>query len=277
MSKKVNQNCDKRPQKQAAVSSKKQRLDDLVLAKGLASSLKEAQALIMSGQIIVDNQKFTHVGQLIEGAQHLRCLRKNPRFVSRSGEKLAGALIDFNISVKDRVALDIGISTGGFTDCLLQNKAKHVFGVDVSYGLTDYRLQQDPRVTLLERQNARHLRLEDLYSAAERHHDLVPQPSEISLVVMDVSFISICKVLPTLSQFLSKKTEYICLVKPQFEAKREEVPSGGIINDQDLRRKIIDRIYTQLHSHQFTIHSETESKIQGSKGNQEAFLCLSKS
>ena len=256
------------------IKKSKKRLDELLLERGIATSMKESQSLILSGQILVEDQKTSHVGSRFSETAVIRCLKKKRAYVSRSGEKLSGALSHFSIPVKNRVALDIGISTGGFTDCLLQQGAKHVFGVDVSYGLTDYSLQDNDQVTLIERQNARTLSLEDLEKALLKASQPMALAKEISLIVMDLSFISILKVLPQLRLFLPKDTEYLCLVKPQFESKKEEVPKGGIIQDTELREAIISRVITAVDSLGYENLGRCPSTLAGTKGNLEEFIWL---
>ena len=252
----------------------KQRLDILLVEKGLSSSRQQAQRLIQAGEVMVDNQLVDKAGTSVDVAAEIRVKQKS-RFVSRGGEKLAKALDTFNIPVEGRVCLDGGISTGGFTDCLLQAGAKLVYGIDVGYGQVDWRLRNDPRVVLRERTNLRHLTPADLYGVKERggkgdkgrwgdgkmgrqgdkgkskrdnnyqkNQENLPPLSETGevyerefpdLAVVDVSFISLTKVLPALWQLLQSPREALLLVKPQFEVGKNRVGKKGVVrnpNDQ---------------------------------------------
>ena len=185
-----------------------------------------------------------------------------PRYVSRGGEKLRGALERFTISVTGKTCLDVGSSTGGFTDCLLQAGAQAVWAVDVGYGLIDYRLRKDPRVRLLERTNFRFL-----------ERTAIPDP--IELAVIDVSFISLSKILPKLFEFLNADGEAIVLAKLQFEGTPKEVP-GGVIKDEAVRQSILARVETAVRENRFELLGKADSEIKGRKGNQETFLYLKK-
>jgi 23S rRNA (cytidine1920-2'-O)/16S rRNA (cytidine1409-2'-O)-methyltransferase len=187
-------------------------------------------------------------------------LPEKSRYVSRGGDKLRGALDVFGVSVKGKICLDIGSSTGGFTDCLLQADAKSVWAVDVGYGLIDYKLRKDPRVHLLERTNFRHMDLA-----------LITETPE--LAVVDVSFISLDRIFPKILKVLAKDGEIVALVKPQFEGTPKEVP-GGFVKDEDTRQMILHRVKTMAQAASLKILAMADSDIKGRKGNQESFLHL---
>jgi len=203
---------------------KGKRLDTLLVEKGLCSSREQAQALILAGEVWSGEQRLEKPGHSVPDDLPLEVRGKACPFVSRSGLKLQHALERFPVQIKDRVAMDIGASTGGFTDCLLQNGARHVFSIDVGYGQFDAGLRKDPRVTTVEKTNARHLTLEAL---AERH----ALASEIDLWVADVSFISLRKIVEPLHQAFPRLREGILLFKPQFEVGRKWIGKGGKVRD----------------------------------------------
>ena len=254
------------------MARQKNRLDALLVSQQRVHSLKEAQALILTGKVIINNQKIDKPGTLVPIDSPITILDHGQSYVGRGGHKLAGALQTFDISVTDHIALDIGISTGGFTDCLLQQGAKHVIGVDVGYGQVDWKLQSDSRVTLLERTNARH---PDLIHKGLDQQQKAPLLEKVSLIVMDVSFISVLLILPSLRTILPQQTRFLVLIKPQFEATREELPDGGIITDDTLRYTILNRVKTELVSSGFQILGDCDSSTPGTKGNREFFLYLS--
>jgi 23S rRNA (cytidine1920-2'-O)/16S rRNA (cytidine1409-2'-O)-methyltransferase len=249
------------------------RLDNLLLSRDLVISLNQAAALIMSGHVLVDEMKINKCGQIISTEAKIRILKKIPKYVSRGGEKLEGAHKSLNFEIKDKVALDIGISTGGFTDYLLQNEAKLVFGVDVSYGIVDNKIRTNKKVVLIERKNARYLSKEDLEKSIKKRPEILPLLNNISLVVMDVSFISVTKILPIIKELVSKDADYIILIKPQFEAPRELVGEKGIIKDPQIQQEIINTVEQKLAS-SFKLIKKCPSPIQGTKGNKEFFFCL---
>jgi len=185
---------------------------------------------------------------------------QQPKYVSRGGYKLRGALDHFQINVQDQVCLDVGSSTGGFSDCLLQAGAKSVWAVDVGYGLLDYNLKKDPRVHLLERTNFRFLETRLITE--------IP-----TLVVIDVSFISLAKILPKIAEVLKGTGDVVALVKPQFEGTPKEVP-GGFVRDEATRQSILERVKQQVENAGFKIHSTSDSAVKGRKGNQETFFHL---
>lgn len=246
----------------------KARLDSVVVAQGLCPTKEMAQALIISGLIMVGDQKQTKPGTMVDPLAPLSRLGALPKYVSRGGLKLEGALHHWGISVSGQWVLDVGISTGGFSDCMLQAGAHGVIGLDVGYGQLDYRLRIDPRVTLIERCNARDL-------TAHRIAELGLSPSDwqrIRWVVMDLSFISVTKVLIPLATLLPT-ADFLVLIKPQFEAAPHEVGKGGIIRDPSQIASILNRV-AQTLSPYFRLLDHVPSSIKGTKGNQESFFWL---
>ncbi|MBF2018176.1 MAG: TlyA family RNA methyltransferase [Rivularia sp. T60_A2020_040] len=243
----------------------KQRLDILLVELGLSSSRQQAQRLIQAGEVQVDNQLVDKAGTSVDVAAVIKVKQKS-RFVSRGGEKLVKALDTFAIPVEGRVCLDGGISTGGFTDCLLQAKAKLVYGIDVGYGQVNWRLRNDARVVLRERTNLRHLTPEDLYGVDKREFP--------DLAVVDVSFISLTKVLPALWNLLQSPREALLLVKPQFEVGKNRVGKKGVVrNPNDQAEAIFQVLQTAI---QLGWHYKglTWSPITGPAGNIEYLLWL---
>jgi 23S rRNA (cytidine1920-2'-O)/16S rRNA (cytidine1409-2'-O)-methyltransferase len=191
---------------------------------------------------------------------------KDHPYASRGGVKLEHALREFKVEVKDKIVLDVGSSTGGFTDCLLQNGARQVYAVDVGYGLLAWKLRKDPRVKVVERTNIRYLKLEDLGL----------KTPEIEISTIDVSFISLSKVLPTVYNLLVEKGQVIALIKPQFEARREQVGRGGIVRDERVHNEVIEKVKKAAQSMGFTVAGVTASPITGAEGNIEFFVYLIK-
>jgi 23S rRNA (cytidine1920-2'-O)/16S rRNA (cytidine1409-2'-O)-methyltransferase len=235
----------------------KQRLDTSLVDRGLAASREKAQALILAGEVWVNGQKATKPGQPIDVDSKLE-VEQPLRYVSRGGLKLEAALREFGVSAREKICLDVGTSTGGFTDCLLQYGALRVHCVDTGAGQIDWKLRGDPRVILHERTNARYLQPSD-----------IGEP--IALIVCDVSFISVTLILPALIPLLSASGELVILVKPQFEAGRENVGKGGIVRDPAIHAQAVDRVRMALESHQFKTQA-MESPILGAEGNREFFL-----
>jgi 23S rRNA (cytidine1920-2'-O)/16S rRNA (cytidine1409-2'-O)-methyltransferase len=239
----------------------KVRLDKLLLDRKLASSRQRAQALILAGQVLVNEQKVDKPGTNVSSDAELRLRGVAPRYVSRGGVKLEKALEHWNIAVNGRTCLDVGASTGGFTDCLLQRGAARVIAVDTGYGQLDFRLRQDPRVRLLEKTNARYL-------------DPAEIPETIGLMVMDVSFISATLVLPAAVRagFKEEAGEAVLLVKPQFEVGREQVGKGGIVRDHALQSGAVERVRDAMLALGFAQVESIESPILGAEGNREFLL-----
>ena len=238
--------------------SKRSRLDTLLFDRGLARSREAARAAVLASAVRVDGAAVTRPSALVAATASLEVVSP-PRFVSRGGEKLADALTAFAIDVAGKTCVDVGSSTGGFTDCLLQNGAGHVYAVDVGYGLLDYRLRQDERVRVMERTNAR---------------DLPPLPEACDLAVIDVSFIGLEKVIPAVERSLKPGGEIVCLVKPQFQARREEVGKRGVVRDPQVHAAVIGRVVAWAAGRGLRLLGLTTSPLVGPAGNKEFFLHL---
>ncbi len=239
--------------------SQKIRLDRLLVERGLAESREKAQGLILAGLILVDEQKKEKCGTLVDPQAALRLLGEPPKYVSRGGLKLEGALQNFHISPEAKVCLDIGSSTGGFTDCLLQHGASKVFAVDGGTNQLDWKLRQDSRVVVLEKTNARYLT-----------PDRIGTPAE--LLTVDVSFISATLILPVLVPLLASPADVIVLVKPQFEVGKGQVGKGGIVRDPAQHREAIEKVSRTLMELGFSQLASMESPLLGAEGNHEFFL-----
>ena len=236
----------------------KTRLDLLLVQQRLVESRAKAQALIMAGNVLVNGQAAEKPGILVPDDAELS-IRPSPPYVSRGGVKLEGALDHFGIVVNDLVVLDVGASTGGFTDLLLKRGAAKVYAIDVGYGHLDWRLRQDPRVVVIERTNVRYLEsLPELADAA----------------VVDVSFISLTIVLPAILRLLKPEGWIVALVKPQFEAGRGEVGKGGVVKDPVVHRRVLEKITNWSQSHGLAIRGLAESPLRGPAGNREFFVYL---
>ncbi len=235
----------------------KRRLDVLLVERGLVESREKARALILAGKVLVDRQRVDKAGHAVPLEARVELL-ESPRYVGRGGLKLEAALDHFRIQAQDKVCLDIGSSTGGFTDCLLQRGAARVYAIDVGTAQLDWKLRNDARVVVQEQVNARYL------TQAE-----VPEP--IELAVCDVSFISITMILPALKNLLAKNGEMVILVKPQFELERDQVGKGGIIRDPQLHRKACQRVEDAVHRLGFQTDI-IPSPVLGAEGNQEFLL-----
>jgi 23S rRNA (cytidine1920-2'-O)/16S rRNA (cytidine1409-2'-O)-methyltransferase len=237
------------------------RLDQLLVERGHSRTPAEAAALVMAGRVLVDERLVDKAGTLVSPTCTIR-LKASIPYVSRGGLKLKGGLDHFGIDPKGWICLDVGASTGGFTDCLLQAGAAQVYAVDVAYGLLDWKIRSDPRVVVLERCNARYLTPEQ-----------VPEP--IDFCVIDVSFISLTRLLPVLRVFFgSKKIRIVCLVKPQFELERDQIGSGGVVREEALQIKAVEKIIGFSKELDLTSQGFVASTIKGSKGNQEYLLHL---
>jgi 23S rRNA (cytidine1920-2'-O)/16S rRNA (cytidine1409-2'-O)-methyltransferase len=242
----------------------KQRLDTLLVELNLCSSRALAQRLIQAGEVTVNQQLVDKPGTEVDITAQINIKERSP-FVSRGGEKLSKALSVFAIPVAERICLDGGISTGGFTDCLLQAGAKIVYGIDVGYGQVDWRLRNDSRVILRERTNLRQLRPDELYS----ENDLIPD-----LAVVDVSFISLTKILPALWQLTQANREAVLLVKPQFEVGRSRVGKKGVVRDPNDQADAIFQVLQTAHELGWKYKGLTWSPITGPAGNIEYLLWL---
>ncbi|MBD2524227.1 TlyA family RNA methyltransferase [Nostoc sp. FACHB-133] len=242
----------------------KQRLDTLLVELNLCSSRALAQRLIQAGEVTVNQQLVDKPGTEVDISAQINIKERSP-FVSRGGEKLSKALSVFAIPVTERICLDGGISTGGFTDCLLQAGAKQVYGIDVGYGQVDWRLRNDSRVILRERTNLRQLRPEELYS----ENDPIPD-----LAVVDVSFISLTKILPALWQLTQANREAVLLVKPQFEVGRSRVGKKGVVRDPNDQADAIFQVLQAANGLGWKYKGLTWSPITGPAGNIEYLLWL---
>jgi 23S rRNA (cytidine1920-2'-O)/16S rRNA (cytidine1409-2'-O)-methyltransferase len=251
---------------------KKDRLDNMLVSRAMFPSRETARTAIMDGAILVDGQKITKAGAPVsEGAviEIVKSYNLCP-YVSRGGLKLERALRHFALAVKERVAIDAGASTGGFTDCLLKNGAAFVYAVDVGYGQLDWSLRQDNRVKVLERVNIRSLKAGELYGESESGEGV-----RADLAVMDVSFISVTKTLPALFELLTPQAfELIVLIKPQFEAGRENVGKGGVVRDKEAHIDVLDKVILFALSQQSLAFDLTYSPVKGPQGNIEYLLYL---
>ena len=236
----------------------KKRIDTLLVERGLAESRARAQALLMAGEVTVGGNAVTKAGTLVSEDVEIAVKEPLP-YVSRGGTKLAHALDAFQIDVTGMVAADIGASTGGFTDCLLQRGAIKVYAIDVGYGQLDYRLRQDKRVVVMERVNARYP---------------ISLPEKVDLATLDLSFISVTKVIPSAIELLKAKGILLVLIKPQFEAKRVEVGKGGIIKDPQVHARVLGRFIKWAVAQNLRLKGLVASPILGSSGNREFFLRL---
>lgn len=237
------------------------RIDQLVVTRGLAGSREEAQRLVLAGQVVVDDRRVDKPGTKVDDAGEVRLKGERARFVSRAGDKLERALESFGVQVAGRRALDCGLSTGGFTDCLLQRGVTHVIGVDVGYGQVAMKIRQDARVTLMERTNLRHLERARLAYAPD-------------LVTLDVSFISLALVLPAVRALLADGGEVVALVKPQFEVGKGRVGKGGIVRDPELHREVIGQVASAARQAGFRVRGVIASPITGTDGNREFLMHL---
>ncbi|GGA18132.1 TlyA family RNA methyltransferase [Okeania sp. KiyG1] len=253
----------------------KQRLDILLVEQNLCTSRQKAQVLIRAGEVMVNQQIIDKPGTEVESEANIKVKQKS-LYVSRGGYKLAKALEYFSIPISGRICLDGGISTGGFTDCLLQTGAKLVYGIDVGYGQVDWGLRNDQRVVLKERTNLRYLTAIELYGEELRLNSQVQENSEIypNLAVVDVSFISITKVLPALWQLLIPPRETILLVKPQFEVGKKRVGKKGVVRSSTDQAEAIFQVWSSAQNLGWGYSGLTWSPIQGPAGNIEYLLWL---
>jgi 23S rRNA (cytidine1920-2'-O)/16S rRNA (cytidine1409-2'-O)-methyltransferase len=232
---------------------RKVRADELLVQQGGAETRSKARALILAGDVRVGDRKIEKPGELVDPSTGLE-VAEPPPFVSRGGYKLDHAMREFGIDVADSVAADVGASTGGFTDVLLQRGARRVYAIDVGYGQLDYRLRVDPRVVVMERVNARYL---------ER------LPEALDVVAIDVSFISLAHMLPVAARLLRDGGEVVALIKPQFEAGKDAVGRGGVVRDERTRRATVERVVAAAQLHGLALIGLTRSPITGPAGNVE--------
>ena len=236
----------------------KYRLDDLLVSRGIVETKKKAHGVIMAGDVMVNGKVITKVGTQVSEDSLVEVVKKLP-YVSRGGFKLEKALNEFNLDVSSLIALDIGASTGGFTDCLLEKGVSRAYAMDVGYGQLDYKLRRDARVTVMDKINA---------------HYPFSLPEKVDLAVVDVSFISITKVIPNIIEHLKLSGYIVALLKPQFEAEKQEVGKGGIIKDPLTHAIILGRFILWAKENRLRIKGLIESPISGAKGNHEFLVWL---
>lgn len=239
--------------------SGRQRLDVLAQERYPQYSRNQIQSWIMQGKVLVNERVVTKSGTMVAHDATITIIAQEPKFVSRAGYKLEKALNEFALAVTDLVVLDAGISTGGFTDCLLQRGAKRVYGIDVGYGQVHEKIRTDPRVVVMERTNVRYL---------------TNLPELVDLVTLDLSFISVLKVMDAIVALLKPYGYLIVLIKPQFEAGREQVSRGGIVKDPLVHQAVIETVVSGIVAHGFVHKGTIESPIAGADGNKEFLACF---
>ena len=244
--------------------SNKTRLDVLLTERGLRDSRHKAQATIMSGIVFVNGQRVDKAGTAVANDAQIEIRGATLQYVSRGGLKLEKAMQTFPLDLHDKICADIGASTGGFTDCMLQNGAKKVYAVDVGYGQLDWKLRNDARVVCMERTNARYLTHEEI-------------PDELDFASIDVSFISLKLIFPALYGLLRQGGEIACLIKPQFEAGREKVGKKGVVRDPAVHLEVLEHFLIHAKENHFTVLGITYSPIRGPEGNIEYLGFLRKS
>ncbi|MBI4746564.1 MAG: TlyA family RNA methyltransferase [Deltaproteobacteria bacterium] len=237
----------------------KERLDKVLIDKGIVQSRERARALIMAGKVMVKGKKVDKAGEMVLADADIVLAGEDIPYVSRGGLKLEKALDEFKIDVSGKVAMDVGASTGGFTDCLLQRGARKVYAVDVGYGQLDLRLRNDHRVVNIERQNIRYL-------------DRGVIPEDIDLVTIDSSFISLVKIIPKAVEFIGKYGILIALIKPQFEVGKGEVGKGGVVRDETKQKAVVEKIKGFCTDSGLSVIGVVESPIFGPKGNREFLI-----
>lgn len=242
--------------------SEKLRLDVATVRQGLAPSREKAQALIMAGQVYVNGQKALKAGMSIAEKDKIEVRGKQLQYVSRGGLKLEKAMKSFDLSLDGMICMDVGASTGGFTDCMLQNGAVKVYSVDVGYGQLDWKLRTDGRVVNLERTNFRYVTEKEI-------------PDKIDFASVDVSFISLKLILPVLKSLLKPDARAVCLIKPQFEAGREKVGKKGVVRDKNVHREVIENVCSYINDNGFSLLGLDFSPVKGPEGNIEylALIC----
>lgn len=245
------------------MSEKKERLDILLVSKGIFPSRERARSSIMAGEIFVDNTRVDKCGEKIKISSNIEFRGEQLPFVSRGGLKLQKAIKSFNIDLKDKVCLDIGASTGGFTDCMLQSGSKKVFSIDVGYGQFAWKLRIDERVVCMERTNIRYVKPEDIGQLAD-------------FSSIDVSFISLTKVMPAVLNLLKDDGEIVALIKPQFEAGREKVGKKGVVREKSTHIEVINKIVNFSKENNLVVRSLDFSPVKGPEGNIEYLLYVSK-
>lgn len=241
----------------------KERLDVLLVNRGLAASREKAKAIIMSGSVYVDGQKEDKAGQTFPEEANIEVRGSTLKYVSRGGLKLEKAMECFDVSLSGKICMDVGSSTGGFTDCMLQNGAVKVYAVDVGHGQLDWKLRNDQRVICMEKTNVRYVKPEDI-------------EDRIQFSSIDVSFISLTKVLGPVKELLTDDGEIVCLIKPQFEAGREKVGKHGVVRDASVHKEVIDMVMNYAVSINFEVLNLEFSPVKGPEGNIEYLLHLLK-
>ena len=241
----------------------KERLDVLLVSQGLAASREKAKAIIMSGNVLVNGQREDKAGTMIDVKAEITVKGGQLKYVSRGGLKLEKAMSHFDLTLEGRVCMDVGASTGGFTDCMLQNGAVKVYSVDVGHGQLDWKLRNDPRVVCMEKTNIRYVTPED-----------IGEPVDFSSI--DVSFISLTKVLMPIRDYLTDKGQIVALIKPQFEAGREKVGKKGVVREKSTHIEVVTMILDYASTHGFHVLDLTFSPIKGPEGNIEYLVQLEK-
>ena len=241
----------------------KERLDVLLVKRGLAASREKAKAVIMAGSVFVDNQKEDKAGTMFPDTVQIEVRGNTLKYVSRGGLKLEKAMTHFGLRLDGCVCMDVGSSTGGFTDCMLQNGAVKVYAIDVGHGQLDWKLRNDPRVVCMEKTNIRYVTPEDIGEKAD-------------FSSIDVSFISLTKVLPPVYELLKEQGQVVCLIKPQFEAGREKVGKKGVVRDPAVHREVIEKFTSFASEMGFALLNLEYSPIKGPEGNIEYLLYLQK-
>ena len=246
------------------LSDKKQRLDRFLVEKSIAPSRQRAQAMIMAGKILVNNLPVDKAGYLVSKNDNVELKGKDIPYVSRGGLKLEAALQALSLSIEGSICMDVGASTGGFTDCLLQKGATRVYAIDVGYGQLAWKLRNDSRVVVIERTNIRNMPA-----------DVIPEA--VDIVTIDVSFISLKIVVPAVTTFMKKDARILALIKPQFEVGKGQVGKGGVVKDPKLHSEVIENLTVFFHSRGLVCERVLPSSILGPKGNREFFLLLGSS
>ena len=242
---------------------RRERLDKHLVDKGLVQSRERAKTIVMAGMVMVGDRVIDKAGSLVDPNSHIRVKGSDHPYVSRGGLKLEEALRGFRVNPKGKVTMDVGASTGGFTDCLLQKGAKRVFAVDVGYGQLAWKLRNDPRVVNLERKNIRYLKAQEV-------------GQKVDLVVIDTSFISVVKFLRNILRMMRDGGEIVGLLKPQFEVGRGEIGKGGVVRERPKHLQVLDRISHFSGSIGLKVRGTMESPLLGAKGNREFFIHLEK-
>ena len=242
----------------------KERLDVLLVKRSLAPSREKAKAMIMAGSVYVNGQKEDKAGSMFAEDAGIEVRQDTLKYVSRGGLKLEKAMDVFGVSLEGKTCMDVGASTGGFTDCMLQNGAVKVYAVDVGRGQLDWKLRNDPRVVCMEKTNIRYVKEEDI-------------PEKVSFVSVDVSFISLSKVLPAIRPLMEEEAQAVVLIKPQFEAGREKVGKKGVVRDPAVHEEVIEKVIGYAGNENFKILGLTFSPVKGPEGNIEYLLWLLRS